>query len=279
MIIFCLLQVSNEFNIGSGDIRLTENKIATGNFGDVSEGIWKDIIKVAVVTCKTAPPRFLAQANLMMSLQNPYIIQTHGICSKPLCVVTELLKENLHDYIRGRGNSAPISRLLFMCVQIADGMKYLESIGCVHRDLMARNIVVDEKVTCKISGFHLAYIGDHNQFSDNTFFAIKWMAPETLTEISNFSTKSDVWSFGIVLYEVITYGRLPYDNMLNSEVQLALVKSRYRMPCPDVCPPKFYDIVMECWCEDPGRRPSFEVLSRELMEYFSEDADGYSLVF
>ena len=204
----------------------------------------------------------------MKHLQHPNLVKMHGVCKQPLCIVLELLPGNLIDHLHGKGHGTSVLQLINMCAQVACGMKYLESMNCVHRNLAAKNILVTENSICKISGFHLAYVGEADQFN-NTVFQIKWTAPEALTPgLKKFSSKSDVWSFGIVLYEVITYGRLPYEDMLNVEVLAALKNQRYRMPRPNTCPEKLYGIMLDCWSEDPERRPTFETLNWQLEEYY-----------
>lgn len=99
-------------------------------------------------------------------------------------------------------------------------------------------------------------------------FPIKWTAPEAIL-YNRFTIKSDVWSFGILIYEIVTYGRFPYPGMNNQQV-LEAVPTGYRMPCPHNCPEKLYAIALECWKDDPDLRPTFETLEWTLEEFFSE---------
>ena len=107
-------------------------------------------------------------------------------------------------------------------------------------------------------------------------FPIKWTAPEAAL-YSRFTIKSDVWSFGILLYEIVTYGRFPYPGMSNYEV-LERVPQGYRMPCPSGCPEALYQIMIECWRDDPVSRPTFETLNWRLEEFFAEGGSDYRVV-
>lgn len=104
-------------------------------------------------------------------------------------------------------------------------------------------------------------------------FPIKWTAPEA-ANYSKFSIKSDVWSFGILLTELVTYGRIPYPGMTNAEV-LSQVEHGYRMPCPPNCTQPLYEIMIECWHKDPMRRPTFETLQWKLEDFFTLDPSDY----
>ena len=144
-------------------------------------------------------------------------------------------------------------------------MVYLEEKNCIHRDLAARSIIVGENLICKIANFEIARVIDEDIFYEiqsETRFAAKWTAPEA-AYYKRFTIKSDVWSFGIVLYEIITYGSFPYPGMTNVEV-LDQVKEGYRMSQPRGCPDKLYDIMLNCWQEEPANRPVFETLQRQL---------------
>ena len=151
-----------------------------------------------------------------------------------------------------------------MASQVAGGMAYLERCRYIHRDLAARNVLVGENLLCKVANFEMAQIID--EALRQVKFAPKWTAPEAALN-KKFSIKSDVWSFGIVLYEIITYGRIPYPGMTNAQV-LEQVKNGYRMPRPPGCPDKLYKIMLNCWQEEPESRPTFETLQWQLQDYF-----------
>lgn len=127
----------------------------------------------------------------------------------------------------------------------------------------------------KIADFGLARLIKEDEYEARVGarFPIKWTAPEA-ANYSKFSIKSDVWSFGILLTELVTYGRIPYPGMTNAEV-LHQVEHGYRMPCPTGCPQALYEIMLECWHKDPMKRPCFETLNWKLEEFYHQDGSEY----
>ena len=249
-------------------IRLVR-KIMDTQFVTVSEGIWNDSSPIAVKVLK--PNRITAQdflhaANLTKKLRHPQIVAFHGLCSmeEPVYVITELMERgNLLDYFGGEGKSLKSPQLIYMASQVAAGMAYLEKENVIHRDLSARNIQVGKGISCKVANFELARVTDEASVRQTwEKFALKWTAPEAALYY-RFSIKSDVWSFGVVLYEIITYGKMPYPWMTNGEV-IAKTEQGYRMPPPPQCPKKLYDMMLKCWRQDPKDRPTFATLQREL---------------
>ena len=149
-------------------------------------------------------------------------------------------------------------------------MAYLEGQNIVHRNLAARNILVGEGILCKVAMFELAGVMDEAIEEE---IAIKWAAPEAAL-YHEFSIKSDVWSFGIVLYEIITYGRFPYPGMTNAEVNQQ-IQEGYRMPQLTGCPDKLYNIMLNCWREEPANRHTFETLQWQLEDFFIDNDPRY----
>ena len=182
------------------------------------------------------------------------------------------MKHNsLLEYLRGDGRSLRLPQLIDMASQVAAGMAHLEERNIVHRDLTARNILVGENLICKVANFEMAREIDEDIYEAYTgqTFAVKW----TAAMYNRFTIKSDVWSFGIVLYEIITYGRFPYPSMTNAQV-LEKLQQGYRMPRPMGCPDKLYGIMLDCWRELPASRSTFEFLHWQLEEFFTtEDGD------
>ena len=267
-------QANEEWEIDRRQIKLSK-KLGAGQFGEVWEGMWNGTTNVAVKTLKPGTmcaAEFLQEAALMKRLRHPKLIQLYAVCTQeePIYIVTELMKlGSLQDYLREEGRSLKLPQLIDMCSQIAGGMAYLESQNYIHRDLTARNILVTGDLTCKVDLLRLARVINKADIS-----CVKWAAPET-AKYSCFTIKSDVWSFGIVLYEVITYGRFPYPGMTNDQVLEALQQG-YRMPHPMGCPETLHMIMLDCWREDPDSRPTFETLKWQLEDFFQLGADDFS---
>lgn len=260
------------------------NKLGSGQFGQVFEGRWNGTTAVAIKTLKEGsmdPKDFLAEAQVMKELRHNNLIKLYAVCTQqePILIVTELMRNGcLLDYLQtNQGKSLTIKMLVNMAEQIARGMAYLESMKYVHRDLAARNILVGERNTVKIADFGLARLIKENEYEARlgARFPIKWTAPEAAT-YNKFTTKSDVWSFGILLTELVTYGRVPYPGLSNSEV-LQQVEKGMRMTHASMpgCPKQLYDIMMECWHKDPQKRLTFEALQWKLDELFDTDSSEY----
>lgn len=262
-----------------------KKKIVSDPFSDIWEGLLNGKISVAVKSLKpgskTSSAEFLREAELMKQLQNPHLLRLHAVCTKePIYLVTELMKHgSLQRFLRNEGKSLNYSKLMDMASQIAAGMICLEELNYVHRDLCVRNVFVGDQLVCKVAGFHSAQAleGGFYQAPAGSQFPIKWTAPEAAWR-SRFTIKSDVWSFGIVLYEIITYGQSPYPGMTNGQV-LKKVLEGYRMPQHATCPDELYEIMISCWGQNPTGRPSFKMLHKQLCGLAFEDDSDLSLSF
>ncbi|KAI1243390.1 hypothetical protein IHE44_0000994 [Lamprotornis superbus] len=152
---------------------------------------------------------------------------------------------------------------------IAEGMAYIERKNYIHRDLRAANVLVSDLLMCKIADFGLARVIEDNEYTarEGAKFPIKWTAPEAIN-YGSFTIKSDVWSFGILLYEIVTYGKIPYPGMSNSDVMVALQRG-YRMPRMETCPAELYDIMKTCWKDKAEERPTFDYLQSVLDDFYT----------
>ncbi|KAL7046554.1 hypothetical protein ACKWTF_002640 [Chironomus riparius] len=270
----------DQWEIDRSSLRFVK-KLGSGQFGDVWEGLWNNTTPVAIKTLKpnTMDPKdFLAEAQIMKKLRHSKLIQLYAVCTleEPIYIITELMKHgSLLEYLQGKGRNLKLPQLIDMAAQIAAGMAYLESQNYIHRDLAARNVLVGDNNLVKLADFGLARLIKEDEYEARVGarFPIKWTAPEA-ANYSRFSIKSDVWSFGILLTELVTYGRLPYPGMTNAEV-LTQVEHGYRMPMPPNCTPALYEIMLECWHKDPMRRPTFETLQWKLEDFFVMDQSDY----
>uniref|UniRef100_A0A4W5N9T4 Tyrosine-protein kinase n=1 Tax=Hucho hucho TaxID=62062 RepID=A0A4W5N9T4_9TELE len=219
-------------------------------------------IHVLVIQGTMDAKDFLQEAHIMKKLRHPKLIQLYAVCTveEPIYIITELMKNgSLLDYLqKDKGTQLVISDQLEMAAQVAAGMAYLELQNYIHRDLAARNVLVGENNICKVADFGLARVFMVVFIYSGTKFPVKWTAPEAIHS-GKFTIKSDVWSFGILLYEIMTFGGTPYPTMTNYQVVQKL-PTGYRMPNPTNCPKVMYEIMSDCWKENENDRPTFETL-------------------
>ncbi|KAG0713175.1 Tyrosine-protein kinase STK [Chionoecetes opilio] len=165
---------------------------------------------------------------------------------------------------------------LYVASQAAAGMEYLEGQELIHRDLAARNILVGQCYTCKVADFGLSKHFEEALYTEKTSrgkLPIKWTAPEALLH-QKYSSKSDVWSFGVMMMEIMTHGAVPYPGFNHQDLFDALV-SGYRMPQPATCPPSVYELLLACWNKHPDNRPTFYFLHDYLQNYDVQSENAY----
>ncbi|XP_066256075.1 tyrosine-protein kinase Abl isoform X2 [Euwallacea similis] len=277
--VFPLSPEPDEWEINRTDI-VMKHKLGGGQYGDVYEAIWKRYnMTVAVKTLKEdtmALKDFLEEAAIMKEMKHPNLVQLMGVCTRepPFYIITEFMsKGNLLDYLRN-GSKEQIDAvvLMYIATQIASGMSYLESRSFIHRDLAARNCLVGENHLVKVADFGLARLMRDDTYTAHAGakFPIKWTAPEGLA-YNKFSTKSDVWAFGILLWEIATYGMSPYPGVDLTDVYHMLEKG-YRMEIPPGCPPKIYELMRQCWQWHANDRPTFKEIHHALENMFQESS-------
>uniref|UniRef100_A0A8D3BTW0 Tyrosine-protein kinase n=1 Tax=Scophthalmus maximus TaxID=52904 RepID=A0A8D3BTW0_SCOMX len=258
-----------------------EVKLGTGCFADVFYGTWNGTTKVAVKTLKPgtmSPESFLEEAQIMKKLRHDKLVQLYAVVSEePIYIVTEYMGQgSLLEFLKdGEGRGLKLPNLVDMAAQVAAGMAYIERMNYIHRDLRSANILVGDNLVCKIADFGLARLIEDNEYTarQGAKFPIKWTAPEAAL-YGKFTIKSDVWSFGILLTELVTKGRVPYPGMNNREV-LEQVERGYRMPCPQDCPISLHELMLQCWKKDAEERPTFEYLQAFLEDYFTATEPQY----
>lgn len=258
-----------------------QSKLGAGQFGEVWAGLWNGTTPVAVKTLKPgtmSPQAFLTEAAIMKKLRHQNLIQLYAVCTQeePIYIVTELMRHgSLLEYLKGEGKDLKLPELIDMGAQVAAGMAYLERMNYIHRDLAARNILVGEGNICKVADFGLARLIEDDEYNahQGAKFPIKWTAPEAAL-YQKFTIKSDVWSFGVLLVELVTHGRNPYPGMTNAEV-LAQVERGYRMPQPMNTPDALYQIMLDCWKKNEWERPTFDYLQSILEDYFVSTEPNY----
>ncbi|KAM8804308.1 ephrin type-A receptor 5 isoform 9-T9 [Rhynchonycteris naso] len=249
-----------------------ERVIGAGEFGEVCSGRLKlpgkRELPVAIKTLKvgyTEKQRrdFLGEASIMGQFDHPNIIHLEGVVtkSKPVMIVTEYMENgSLDTFLKKNDGQFTVIQLVGMLRGIAAGMKYLSDMGYVHRDLAARNILINSNLVCKVSDFGLSRVLEDDPEAAYTTrggkIPIRWTAPEAIA-FRKFTSASDVWSYGIVMWEVVSYGERPYWEMTNQDV-IKAVEEGYRLPSPMDCPAALYQLMLDCWQKDRNSRPKFE---------------------
>ncbi|XP_045535384.1 tyrosine-protein kinase Fer isoform X2 [Papilio machaon] len=241
------------------------DKIGRGNFGDVYKARLKTTgQEVAVKTCRVALPEeqkrtFLQEGRILKQYQHPNIVRLIGIAvqKQPIMIVMELVPGgSLLTFLRTRAGALSSRSLLAMCRDAAAGMRYLESKNCIHRDLAARNCLVADDHTVKISDFGMSREEEEYIVSGGMKqIPIKWTAPEALN-FGKYTSLCDVWSYGVLMWEIFSKGDTPYAGMSNSRAR-EKIDAGYRMPAPDGCSEDVYALMLRCWEYEAEKRPHF----------------------
>jgi len=266
------------------------NIVGSGAFGTVYKGVWiptgenvKIPVAIKVLSDGTSPSlnkELLEEARVMASVDHPCCVRILAVCmTAQMMLITSLMPLGcLLDYVRNNRSNIGSKVLLNWCTQIAKGMQYLESRGIVHRDLAARNVLVQSNVQVKITDFGLAKLLDYNEeeyVSGSGKMPIKWLALECIQH-RVFTHKSDVWSFGVTVWELFTYGQRPYENVRARDVPDLLEKGE-RLPQPHICTIDVYMIMIKCWMLDAESRPAFKELSMEFAK-MARDPGRYLVI-
>ncbi|NXT79258.1 ERBB4 kinase, partial [Zapornia atra] len=264
--------------------------LGSGAFGTVYKGIWVpegETVKIPVaikILNETTGPKanveFMDEALIMASMDHPHLVRLLGVCLSPtIQLVTQLMPHGcLLDYVHEHKDNIGSQLLLNWCVQIAKGMMYLEERRLVHRDLAARNVLVKSPNHVKITDFGLARLleGDEKEYNaDGGKMPIKWMALECI-HYRKFTHQSDVWSYGVTIWELMTFGGKPYDGIPTREIPDLLEKGE-RLPQPPICTIDVYMVMVKCWMIDADSRPKFKELAAEFSR-MARDPQRYLVI-
>ncbi|MBN3307887.1 KSYK kinase, partial [Amia calva] len=263
---------------------LEEGELGSGNFGKVLKGVYRMMKSEKPVAIKilknddndpAVKEEMLREANVMQQLDDPYIVRMIGICeAENLMLVMELAELGPLNKFLQKNKHLSVKNITELVHQVSMGMKYLEENNFVHRDLAARNVLLVTQHYAKISDFGLskALAAEENYYKAKTHgkWPVKWYAPECMNYF-RFSSKSDVWSFGVLMWEAYSYGQKPYKGMKGSDV-MQMIERGDRMEAPPDCPAEIYDIMRKCWTYKSEERPGFNIVEARLRDYYYDIA-------
>ncbi|KAK3539442.1 hypothetical protein QTP70_008054 [Hemibagrus guttatus] len=261
-------------------LMVDEVELGSGNFGCVKKGVYKmksKHIDVAIKVLKSENEKsvkdeMMREAEIMHQLDNPYIVRMIGVCqAEALMLVMEMAPAGpLNKFLSSRKDQVSVDNVVELMHQVSLGMKYLEEKNFVHRDLAARNVLLVNQHYAKISDFGLskALGADNNYYKARTLgkWPLKWYAPECIN-YHKFSSKGDVWSYGVTMWEAFSYGGKPYKKMKGPEV-INFIQSGSRMESPSGCPEPMYELMKECWTLNYEDRPGFMKVEEKMRTYY-----------
>ncbi|XP_045437222.1 focal adhesion kinase 1 isoform X9 [Pipistrellus kuhlii] len=256
--------------------------IGEGQFGDVHQGIYMSpenpALAVAIKTCKNCTSdsvreKFLQEALTMRQFDHPHIVKLIGVITEnPVWIIMELCTlGELRSFLQIRKFSLDLASLILYAYQLSTALAYLESKRFVHRDIAARNVLVSSNDCVKLGDFGLSrYMEDSTYYkASKGKLPIKWMAPESIN-FRRFTSASDVWMFGVCMWEILMHGVKPFQGVKNNDV-IGRIENGERLPMPPNCPPTLYSLMTKCWAYDPSRRPRFTELKAQLSTILEEE--------
>lgn len=267
-----------------------EQELGQGAFGVVVKGkLTKDDGTVVPCACKTLKDTkneesldaLVAEAELVAGFDHPNVVACYGQITRstPAMIVFEFMANgSLFSYLQDMPELPRLQRLMKMVIDTGKGMAHLEEKNFIHRDLATRNILVAEDLSCKISDFGLSRDLDDDTYyeSEGGMVPIRWTPPEAY-KYKKYSTASDVWSYGITMYEIWTKGAIPYGKKWTNMNVMLNVEKGYRLPPPEGCPKPVYQLMVQCWNPRRKMRPTFMSITERLqMSYdmlFPDEVD------
>uniref|UniRef100_A0A673G131 Focal adhesion kinase 1 n=1 Tax=Sinocyclocheilus rhinocerous TaxID=307959 RepID=A0A673G131_9TELE len=256
--------------------------IGEGQFGDVHQGVYispeNPSLSVAIKTCKNCTSdsvreKFLQEALTMRQFDHPHIVKLIGIITEnPVWIIMELCTlGELRSFLQIRKYNLDLSTLILFAYQLSTALAYLESKRFVHRDIAARNVLVSSTDCVKLGDFGLSrYMEDSSYYkASKGKLPIKWMAPESIN-FRRFTSASDVWMFGVCMWEILMFGIKPFQGVKNNDV-IGRIENGERLAMPQNCPPTLYSLMTKCWSYDPSKRPRFTELQTQLSTILDEE--------
>ncbi|XP_077446169.1 focal adhesion kinase 1-like isoform X8 [Stigmatopora argus] len=256
--------------------------IGEGQFGDVHQGVYnipdKPALAVAIKTCKNCTSdsvreKFLQEALTMRQFDHPHIVKLIGVITEnPVWIIMELCTlGELRSFLQVRKYSLDLATLILFAYQLSTALAYLESKRFVHRDIAARNVLVSSIDCVMLGDFGLSrYMEDSSYYkASKGKLPIKWMAPESIN-FRRFTSASDVWMFGVCMWEILMYGIKPFQGVKNNDV-IGRIENGERLAMPPQCPPTLYSLMTKCWSYDPSKRPRFTELKTQLNTILEEE--------
>ncbi|KFP43457.1 Tyrosine-protein kinase BTK, partial [Chlamydotis macqueenii] len=252
-------------------------ELGTGQFGVVKYGKWRGQYNVAIKMIREgsmSEDEFIDEAKVMMNLSHEKLVQLYGVCTKqrPIFIITEYMANGcLLNFLRETRRRFQPAELLEMCKDVCEAMEYLESKQFLHRDLAARNCLVNDQGIVKVSDFGLSryVLDDEYTSSMGSKFPVRWSPPEVLL-YSKFSSKSDVWAFGVLMWEVYSLGKMPYERFNNNETTEHVIQG-LRLYRPQQASERIYAIMYSCWHEKAEERPTFTALLGSILDTMDEE--------
>ncbi|XP_041105146.1 focal adhesion kinase 1 isoform X27 [Polyodon spathula] len=256
--------------------------IGEGQFGDVHQGVYMSSedpsMSVAIKTCKNCTSdsvreKFLQEALTMRQFDHPHIVKLIGVITEnPVWIIMELCTlGELRSFLQVRKYNLDLASLILFAYQLSTALAYLESKRFVHRDIAARNVLVSSTDCVKLGDFGLSrYMEDSSYYkASKGKLPIKWMAPESIN-FRRFTSASDVWMFGVCMWEILMYGVKPFQGVKNNDV-IGRIENGERLAMPHNCPPTLYSLMTKCWAYDPSKRPRFTELKAQLNTILEEE--------
>ncbi|XP_042003230.1 serine/threonine-protein kinase STY46-like [Salvia splendens] len=259
-----------------------ESKIASGSYGDLYKGTYCSQ-EVAIKILKTErlntelQKEFAQEVYIMRKVRHKNVVQFIGACTRPpnLCIVTEYMSGgSVYDYLHKQKGTFKLPALLKVAIDVSKGMNYLHQNNIIHRDLKAANLLMDENEVVKVADFGVARVKSQSGVMTAETGTYRWMAPEVI-EHKPYDHKADVFSFGVVLWELLT-GKIPYEYLTPLQAAVGVVQKGLRPTIPKNTHPKLAELLEKCWQQDPAARPDFsEVMeiSQKIAKEVGDDGD------